>query len=463
MTLDELIELIRRGESDTLEFKKSTSKLNEAANTLCAFLNQEGGYVIIGVDDKGNLLGQDVSDHTQQEIAVTLQQFEPHAPIEVSYIPLENGKTIIILYAPPSHGARPYAYKGRAYRRLLSSTSQLPQERYQQLLMARMQQNLRWENIPAINTTLDRLDREEIIRTVKKGVANGRIDPSLDTNDIKEALIGMGLMDGEKIFNAAVVLFGSELQSYYPQCKVRLARFRGLDKDEFLDNRQIVGHAFKLLDEATAFVLRHLPVSSHFKTDQIERIDEPHYPTLAIREALINALAHRDYTVRGGAVSVAIYDNRLEIVSDGNLPNDMTIEKLWIRHTSKPRNELIARAFYLRELFEEWGRGTIKIIEACRKGGHPDPEFIEEAGTFCVRLWSKYPFEQQGYELSDRQKEIIRILASGPLAMREIMTAMQHPPAARTLRQDLHVLKQHGFVQSKGFGRGGTWIISEKK
>lgn len=387
MTLDELIELIRQGESDTLEFKKSTSKLNEAANTLCAFLNQEGGYVIIGVDDKGNLLGQDVSDHTQQEIAVTLQQFEPHAPIEVSYIPLENNKTIIILYAPPSHSARPYAYKGRAYRRLLSSTSQLPQERYQQLLMARLQQNLRWENMPAINTTLDRLDREEIIRTVKKGVTNGRIDPSLDTNDIKEALIGMGLMDGEKIFNAAVVLFGSGLQSYYPQCKVRLARFRGLDKDEFLDSRQIVGHAFRLLDEATAFVLRHLPVSSHFKTDQLERIDEPHYPTLAIREALINALAHRDYTVRGGAVSVAIYDDRLEILSDGILPNDMTIEKLWIRHTSKPRNELIPQQglFIYVNYLKSGDEEQLKLLKLVAKEAIPIQSLLKKQALFaCV-------------------------------------------------------------------------------
>lgn len=462
MTLDEIKNLIQQGESNTLEFKRSTSKLDEAAKTLCSFLNQQGGYVIFGVEDKGNIVGQDISDHTHQEIATTLQKFEPHAPIEVVYVPLDhNHKTLVILHASPGFAMRPYAYKGRAYRRLQSSTSQMPQEQYQQLLLEKMQHNQRWESLPGTHVTIEQLDREEIMRTIKKGVDSGRIDPDLNTESLPEALSGMGLMEGSTLFNAAVVLFGTQLKTHYPQCKIRLARFKGTEKNEFIDNKQVTGHAFKLLEEASAFIQRHSLVVSTFKYDQLERVDEPSYPPTAIREALINALIHRDYTIRGGAISVAMYDDRLEIWSDGTLSTDMSFENLWVRHLSKPRNALIADIFYIRKLFEEWGRGTLKIIEQCREMGHPDPEFFQEAGAFCVRLWSKH-YEQYRHPLSERQQEILRVLAQAPfLSSREILTRMKHPPLPRILRQDLGLLKKAQLIDTKGFGRGAVWFLRQ--
>ncbi len=227
MTLEEIAKLVQLGEFDTIEFKKSTSKLHEAAKTLCGFLNQYGGSLIVGVEDKGKIIGQDVSDHTRQEIATTLQKFEPHPPVDVAYVPLDSSnKTLIVFKAPPGLGSRPYSYEGKAYRRLQSSTSQMPQEQYQQLLLEKIQRNHRWESLAAIKVTLDQLDKEEIIKTINKGIDEGRIDSALNTKDLAEALTGMGLMDGAELLNAAVVLFGTQLKTHYPQCKLRLARLK---------------------------------------------------------------------------------------------------------------------------------------------------------------------------------------------------------------------------------------------
>jgi ATP-dependent DNA helicase RecG len=108
-----------------------------------------------------------------------------------------------------------------------------------------------------------------------------------------------------RLLRAAVVLFGRRLMPDYPQCALRMARFKGTTKTEFLDNRQLHGHAFHILDEAMHFILRNIPIAGRIEAGKLERQDAPLYPPLALREALVNALCHRDYAIAGGAVNVA--------------------------------------------------------------------------------------------------------------------------------------------------------------
>ena len=144
------------------------------------------------------------------------------------------------------------------------------------------------------------------------------------------------------------VLFGSteRLEFEMPQCLLRIARFRGLDRMEFLDNRQFNGNAFTLLTNAERFLRDALAIAGRFEQDRFERIDEPLYPPLAKREALVNALCHRDYSIGGGSIGIAIYDDRLEVTSSGSLHFGLTTEKLFAPHESRPWNPLIARTFY---------------------------------------------------------------------------------------------------------------------
>jgi predicted HTH transcriptional regulator len=131
---------------------------------------------------------------------------------------------------------------------------------------------------------------------------------------------------------------------------------------------------------------RHLPISGRFEAGRLERIDELLLPTAALREALVNALCHRDYAIHGGAVNVAVYDDRTEIWSDGTLPFGLRPEDLKREHTSHPRNPFVTDVFYRRGLIEQWGRGTQKIVELCVRAGHPEPEFGEQAGSVFVRF-----------------------------------------------------------------------------
>src|SRR3989338_2505175 len=115
MNLEKIRQLVSRGESATLEFKKTTANLKNAAETLCGFLNNRGGIVLIGVTDDKKIVGQDVNDQTMLDIAQTLKRFEPSANIDVQYIDFENNKKIIVLTAIPDSRSVPYIFDGRSY------------------------------------------------------------------------------------------------------------------------------------------------------------------------------------------------------------------------------------------------------------------------------------------------------------------------------------------------------------
>jgi ATP-dependent DNA helicase RecG len=464
MNRDQLEQLVRHGETETIEFKKSSAQLRRAMETLCGMLNGAGGRVLIGITPQGKIIGQEVSDKTLREVADQLRSFEPPATITQISIDLGNSKQVLMLEAQPDPTRRPYVFDGRPYQRLGPTTSVMPQEDYHRLLDERPNSRTRWEARFAEGYDINDLNHEEILRTVRLGIAAGRL-PESTGNDISDILHRLGLLEEGRLNTAAVVLFGNRFLPDYPQCQLRMARFRGVDKSEFLDQRQIEGHTFMLLEEAMFFLRRHLPVAGRIIPGLFEREDEPLFPLEALREALVNAFCHRDYTIVGGAVSLAIYDDRLEIWSDGTLPSGLTPEDLKRDHPSKPRNPLIAKVFYLRGIIERWGRGTQKIVELCVRAGHPEPEFGEQADSVWVRfLPSGYIAPHRvAHDLTQRQREILQVLAgSTRLAFREIRQSINNPPPERTLREDLIHLKKLGLIEFEGFGRGAVWRLKKE-
>lgn len=461
MDRNELERLVKEGESETVEFKKSTAQLRRAMETLCGMLNGAGGWVLFGVTPQGCIVGQQISDSTLREVAEVIRHLEPPATITQTRINIGDGKEVLVLEACSDPTQRPYVFDGRPYQRVGPTTSVMPQETYHRLLAERPDSRTRWETLRAEGYGLADLDQEEILRTVRLGIAAGRL-PESTGSDVSDILLRLGLLKGGNLNNAAVVLFGSRFLPDYPQCQLRMARFRGVDKSEFLDQRQIEGHAFQLLEEAMLFLRRHLPVAGRIVPGLFERADEPLFPLEALREALVNAFCHRNYTIAGGAVSLAIYDDRLEIWSDGTLPAGLTPEDLKREHSSKPRNPLIAQVFYLRGVIERWGRGTQKIVELCVKAGHPEPEFGEQAGSVWVRfLPSGYIAPHRvAHNLTERQREILHVLSKKPsIPLREIRAKLENPPSDRRLREELLHLKKLGLVSSSGHGRGAAWSL----
>ena len=308
--------------------------------TVCAMLNQQGGHVLFGVTPDGNMTGQQVSERTIEEVSAEIRRIDPPGFPAVERIPVAGDREVIVIGV--SQGpARPYQYRGTAYRRVGNATLAMPAEEYNRMLFERMHSERRWENQPASGWSVEDLDAAEIRRTVEEAIRRGRLeDPG--TREPAELLRGLGLFREGILWRAAVVLFGDSQRVEFemPQCLLRVARFRGVDRTEFLDNRQFHGNAFVLLKAAERFLRETLPIAGRIEGDRFDRIDEPLYPTLAMREALANALCHRDYAIGGGSVGVAVYDDRLEVTSSGTLHFGLTPNKLFEPHESLPWNPL---------------------------------------------------------------------------------------------------------------------------
>lgn len=306
MDFEKLQILDAQGESERLELKKTTGQLLKAGKTLCGFLNGSGGVLLFGVAPDGAIPGQLVADGTLRDIAAMLQELEPRHPVGIQRVSVPGtAREVIILEADPRADLKPFTFDGRAYERTGTTVTPMSQRRYEELLLNRSHTRHRWENSAAGGIGIGDLDEEEILRTTSLGLTSGRM-PEVTSSDPAEILDRLGLRVDGKVLNAAVVAFGRKLLPQFPQCQLRMARFRGVDKTEFIDQRQLQGHAFLLLEEAILFLRRHLPTAGRIQPGLFERADEPLFPFEALREALVNALCHRDYTSAGGAVSLAV-------------------------------------------------------------------------------------------------------------------------------------------------------------
>ncbi|MFY9821289.1 MAG: RNA-binding domain-containing protein [Thermoanaerobaculia bacterium] len=291
MTPDQISAWAAAGESETLELKRTTGERREAARTLCAMLNHRGGRVLFGIEANGRVVGQQVSDHTIEEVAHELRAIDPPAFPTIDRVPLGNGREVLVVSVSTGQN-RPYSYRGQAYRRVGNTSQPLSRDEYNRMLLERVHGEQRWENEPAMGWSVTDLDAAEITRTLEEAIRRGRAeDPG--TRELEEILRGLGLMKKGALLRAALVLFGcaERLATELPQCLLRVARFAGTDKTEFRDNRQFRGNAFELLLAAERFLRDHVPVASRIVPEHLARVDEPLYPPLAVREALANASA----------------------------------------------------------------------------------------------------------------------------------------------------------------------------
>lgn len=256
ITLSGLKSLIAKGESETLEFKRSTAELRRAGETLCAFLNGEGGQVLIGVAPDGKAVGQQVADITLRDIATTLGRFEPLAPIEMDRVDVDVGRTVIVLEAPSSREYAPFIFEGKPYRRVGSTTTVMSQEEYSRLLLDRNHSRHRWENRPAVGVRLEDLDHEEILRTRQTAIEQRRLSAGT-TMDVGDILDRLGLRVDGQVTQAAQMLYGMRFLPEYPQALLKLGRFRSTTiTGDILDNKQEHMHAFAMVREAIAWLDR---------------------------------------------------------------------------------------------------------------------------------------------------------------------------------------------------------------
>ncbi len=441
MTFEDIQEIIAKDEHRCLELKKTTGELRDGMHSACAFLNTEGGLLIFGVVPTSlKILGQQVTDSTQREIAQALAGLYPAVEVKPEYIdvPGRNGDQLIVMhFSGWRWGQMPYTYRGCPYYKNESTTQVMPQEMYEERLRAAKPEKFAWERQEAEGVALADLDEKRIRDAVRLGVERGRMPATAEAESVESLLSKWNLMRDGKVLNGAVALFGKNL-SGYTQMSLRLARFRGTDKNEFVDSGRAKGNFFDLMDAGMAFLFKHLSQSG--KIVGFQKEEHLEIPAEALREALTNALCHRQLEKYSLTPSIAIYDDRVEIENPGRLPFDLTPETIKSAHASYPYNPLIAEVLFKSSFLESWGSGVGRMVDACRAQGVPEPEY-EVAGGFVRMIFHKRIAssgliqEEDGSKQGGSWEEVGSKLGVSWEEVEKLIVALQNPMLLNDLKE----------------------------
>ena len=385
--------LAENHEGVDVEFKETTGQLNRGMETLCGMINGSGGVVVFGVSNKGKIIGQEIGDKTTREIGEAINKFDPAVDIQPIYVPVDNSdKYVIVFLTDGLETDKPYMWDGKPYRRHDSVTSVMPREKFIRLHEIQHGLKYTWESKVNQQLTIGDLDGQLIQNVIQSAVRRGRLSSIALNDNIQTALERLKLIKDGSICNSAAVLFGKDF-SDYPQCRLRLARFRGTTKQDFIDNRQEEGNIFQLVDAAMAFFFKHLNLSgtTHHR---IVREDELEIPYDALRESVVNSLCHMNWGYEVVSVGIAIYDDRIEIENAGRFPVRISPDALMQEeeehqgNTSLPPNPVIANIMYLGGLIEHWGRGLSMMARECERVGLPTPTFYQN-GTIVKIIFAR--------------------------------------------------------------------------
>ena len=449
MDQDQFKEGTKKGESVTVEFKENFDK--EAIETTGAFANTKGGSIFIGVSDKGKVIGvqlrkETVNSWVNQIVQNTDSRIVPD--IEVCTV---DGKDVGIIWIK-EFPLKPVSVKGRCFRRTGNSNRIMtPQEIAHMHLVST---DMSWDSFPAANTSLVDIDIEKVKRYIKKANTAGRrkIDETADPFQILEKL--KLVKDGRPTL-ATIILFGKAPQEALVQATVHCGRFK--KETIIIDDKMIHGTAIEQIEEAMDFIRKNTNVRFVI-TGKPTRDEVWDYPLDALREAVVNAICHRDYADNSD-IQLKIHDNRFTIWNPGGLVPGMTIEELYNpNHSSKLRNKLIAQIFYDIELIERYGSGIQRIIDACRNAGLPPPVFEERFGGFLV-IFKKDIYTEEylkGLGINERQiKAVIYTKEKGRITNKEYQE--MYGIKKRQASEDLKDLQDKKIFERVGTTGKGTY------
>jgi ATP-dependent DNA helicase RecG len=309
-----------------------------------------------------------------------------------------------------------------------------------------------WDAEICEGATSEDIDEEKVKLFLRKAKAERNFEVE-ETIPVSEALEKLELEeDRYNLTNSSILLFGRSPQRYFLQAEIRCARFKGTKPLEFIDMKVFDGSIIEQVDAAEDFVLRHINKSAWIEPMKIERQEKWEYPPDAVREAIVNAVCHRDYESTAN-IQIRIFDDKIEIWGCGPLPEPLTPDDLKREHKSIPRNPLIAKCFFLIKYIEQWGTGTNRMIDKCLDYGLPEPLFEEIAGDFVV-TFKKYHINNEILkELNERQKRVIEYLKGKDKTISNKDYQGLFVVSRNTASKDLNRLVEKGIVKRAGEGK----------
>lgn len=406
MTRIELLELIINGENSIVEFKRDDVHPTSLAKEMSALLNREGGVILLGVEDNGEVSGISTSDGSTEERVMNVAQNNIQPSVVPIFLPIkmDDDKSVGVIKLSPCISSKPYrARKNNAwvtYVRVGSTSREARREETVRLYQSAGLVN--YETKPVRMAGLESLDLQRIINYFQF-ILEISVPPYDETHEWKQILLNSDFLietgDGVCASVAGLLLFGKNPNRRLPQAGVTATVFPGTEKDyntideevirgplvpHFSENRSVIGSS--VIDRSVEFVKRNMDSVAWLEGGR--RQLKKAFPIDAVREAIVNAVTHRDYTREGTDIEISMYADRLEIISPGDLPNGVTVEKMKRGIIRVTRNENLKQVLRDCRYIEHFGLGVRKrIIESMRAHNGTDPDLVEEEDRFKVCLW----------------------------------------------------------------------------
>ena len=463
MNEKEFEKLLKEEESKDIEFKLELPESKKVAQLVTSLYNSRGGKIILGVEDEtGNPVGLAEPQKIENKFTQIIRhwcQLDEEPGIE--FVKYKN-KDFIVIHCPKGKDT-PYFVRGEHTPRVRIGSSNMPANKEEIARLYREGSSKSQDVYPVENATLDDLDLEEIKKYFKESNLTDQLDGKHFHELLKKELFVVE--ENKKLVPtlAAIVLFGKHPWVNLPHTTVLADRYQGIDMIRWIDKRELDGTIFELIDKTEKFFLENMRTaawSKGFKT-----VHKPEYPIEALKEAVINALVHRDYYEREN-IMIRMFDDRVEILSPGCLLRPLTVEQLeGLTYVPKSRNKTLVDALMRRKLMDKRGTGILRMNSSMEEWGLSKPIFDERQDYFVIR------FNGPGKPtlsisndllvgLNERQKKAIDYIKEKKEITRKDYEKLNNI-SKRTAIRDLNKLIAKGVLKSSGTTDDKKYFLGE--
>jgi len=437
-------------ENQILEWKETWR--DEYMKTLCAFANASGGTLEIGRADNGEIVG--IADTAK--LLENLPNKIKNAMAIVADIAAHDsdGKEYITITV----GAYPFpiSYHGVYYARSGSTTQELTGSALDEFIFRK--QGKTWDGVPVPHVKIDDFESDAFKVFRRKAIESTRLSKrDLDITDAK-LLDTLQLTEGDYIKRAAILLFHQDPEKWVPGAYVKIGMFAN-DAD-LLYQHEVHCPLIMMPDRVmeTVYLNYFKGIISY---EGIQRIETYPVPHPAFREAITNAICHRDYST-GIPIQIKVFPDRVIIYNDGRLPENWSVQDLLTTHRSEPHNPMIANAFFRAGMIESWGRGIENITNACKIAGQREPTFEFKRGReFSVMFYSDGDITTNittNATANETQKRIVAVMSTNPNVTAKAI-AVELGIAERNIKNHIKSLKDAGMIERVGATKNGHWIV----
>ncbi|MBS4057487.1 MAG: putative DNA binding domain-containing protein [Bacteroidales bacterium] len=433
-------------ENQNIEYKESWR--DEYLKWICGFANANGGTIYIGKNDAGEFVGlndskkllEDIPNKTKDILGIL---------VDVNLHQTEKGDFIEILVEAYPY---PVNFKGQYHYRSGSTKQELKGAALDKFLLQR--KGKRWDAVPVPNVSINDLKKETFDFFRKKAVKAQRIEDDVLTDTNEQLAENLQLIENEYLKRAAILLFHPNPDKFVTGAYIKIGFFETDDDLRFQD--EIHGNVFEQVEKTTDLLFTKY-IKSSISYEGLNRVEKYEYPKDAVREALLNAVSHKDYS-GGVPIQISVYKDKIILWNEGQLPENWTIEKLLDKHPSKPYNPDIANALFRSGYIESWGRGTLKMINECVHFGIPIPKYFYDMSGFWVEF-RKDVFDidyLKSVGLNERQIQSVKFVKeNGKITNSEYQE--NYGVARNTATRDLSELVDKGILKSSEAKGAGSY------